>query len=1212
MKWSFKVLPLAEKNYFSIYNLIIMKKALLLIVIIFAAPLYSQIGFQEDEVTSFNPSGQGSEMGDIDNDGDIDIVTYGSSTVYWYENKFPDEGFMPKQLVATISGTNWITSVAISDFDGDGDMDILGAELFQDKLFLCTNLDGQGTFAPFQVLRTLDQVSFVKHIDMDNDGDKDLLYSRNGSAGHFTGYLENNNQPNNYVTLHTIYQTGNMANTIHVSDFDNNGLPDLLYILDYGIAWIKNIGGGTFTALTTISSTNTYFHYFDVGDIDNDGDLDLVGNVANNSGNIKLIYKLNDGLGNFGADINIRQNLTEMKAIKLGDLDNDNRLDLIVAIRNNNSSEYFGDLNWYKNSASLSFTMMPAVDLNVRMISQIDVFDLNNDGHKDLTTFSYNHRTTSYQNSGTATFGAPKYPAAANLSASCAMAGDIDGDGDADLVTSSTSEGKIYWYKNTNNSYGNQIIVNHNAASAKEVALADIDGDGNLDIVSISGPSTSGYSDKISWYRNLDGLGTFGPQINIAIDAYDSPDGLAVYDVDADGDTDIVTALDNWPTTGDRIVWYSNNGSGSFSTEQVIAAGPNGVTALRNVDLDSDGDMDLVCASRLDNTVCWFSNLNGSGSFGPRQVITSTALSVADVAIADLDSDGDKDVAYVSNGSADDLLWQPNLGAGTFGVAQTINSNIDSNGAMSLAAADVDSDGDMDIVVGEATKLTWSENLYGIANFEPPKIISAAVSTVTSTQLSDADNDGDLDILLTSSGNNKVVWFKNQGINQNTIKGVVRLDTEGNGCGANDAKLPNILVSTTNGTNTYATLTFRNEYAGQYRLYVGQGTFDTTVLHDIPNYFVLNPLSHSSTFTNYGAIDTADFCIEPIGVVNDLSIALYPLDEARPGFNASYQLIYKNIGTTTLTGQAALQYDTTKMQFLNATSAPTSQTANTLNFDFTNLAPFEIRSVIVNFNIFPPPVTNINEVAVFNATVTPVNNDYTPDDNTAILNQILIGSYDPNDITCLEGDQVLLADADKYLHYVIRFQNTGTASAINVRVEHLLDPKLDWTTIQLEGMSHNGRTTITDESLVTFMFNNIRLPHSAGNEPASHGYIMFKIKPKANTIDLGDTISATANIYFDFNPPITTNSALTTYVNTLGTPTYDTTQFVVYPNPAKEQLEVTGTDPIVQLQLFTILGSKVLEESNTNLLNVAGLERGMYLVTITTANGVYTQKIIKQ
>ena len=104
-----------------------MKKILLTAAILFTSVIYSQIGFQEQEVTSFSPSGRGNEIADIDDDGDMDIVIYGSSNVYWFENKFPDEGYMPKQLVATISGTNLISSIDITDFDGDGDLDILGA-----------------------------------------------------------------------------------------------------------------------------------------------------------------------------------------------------------------------------------------------------------------------------------------------------------------------------------------------------------------------------------------------------------------------------------------------------------------------------------------------------------------------------------------------------------------------------------------------------------------------------------------------------------------------------------------------------------------------------------------------------------------------------------------------------------------------------------------------------------------------------------------------------------------------------------------------------------------------------------------------------------------------------------------------------------------------------------------------------------------------------
>ncbi|HEY0047270.1 MAG TPA: T9SS type A sorting domain-containing protein, partial [Flavobacterium sp.] len=585
-----------------------------------------------------------------------------------------------------------------------------------------------------------------------------------------------------------------------------------------------------------------------------------------------------------------------------------------------------------------------------------------------------------------------------------------------------------------------------------------------------------------------------------------------------------------------------------------------------------------------------------------------------DVITTDLDGDGDQDVVYMfNNWPTNQILWQRNEdGLGAFGAAIVINSNVDSNGASTLSAGDIDNDADIDIFVGESTKTTWLENLYGQANFEPPKIIADDISTPSSSQLLDYDEDGDLDLLIASRGSNKVIWYKNEGITKNTIKGGVRLDIEGNGCEAGDTLLPNILVSTTNGSTTQATLTFQNEFAGQYRLYTNPGEYETSVIAELPAYFMLTPLSHATTFTGVGNIDTADFCIEPIGQYNDLIVALYPLDDARPGFDASYQLVYRNIGTTTLTGQVALQYDNTKMQFLNAATTPTSQTINTLYFGFADFAPFESRTVIINFNVLAPPTTNIGDNLSFNTTIESAVADYTPDDNTLILNQTVIGSYDPNDITCLEGSQVLIADADKYLHYVIRFQNTGTASAINVKVQHQLDQKLDWTTFQLMGMSHNGRTTITDGSMVEFMFNNIHLPDSTSNEAGSHGYITFAIKPKNNTLSVGDVVNATAGIYFDFNPPVITNTAATEYVEFLGIDSFNTDTIVIYPNPATEQISISGVGEILQIEIFNILGSKVFDAKDTNKVDISSLDSGVYLISIQTESGSGFKKFIKE
>ncbi|MEW5677477.1 T9SS type A sorting domain-containing protein [Flavobacterium enshiense] len=1189
-----------------------MKRILLFATaLLFTATLYSQIGFQDHHVTSFTLLSNNSKTGDIDNDGDLDIVAFGSNSIDWYPNRHPENGFNARKSV-NYNESNFIQSIDLSDFDGDGDLDILAADMSSDKIYWHQNLDGQGNFGPAQVLKILDLVQFVRHADMDNDGDKDLIFMRgNESTAFYIGYYENTNEPANYTIYHPITNEFiNVSFQMVFNDLDLDGDSDLFLRFNGVLMTIKNYGNGTFSALTPISSINTHHRLFDVGDIDNDGDADLVGYVETNTSNKKLVCYLNDGLGNFGAELIIRQNITLISTLKLDDLDNDGYKDILLSIRNTNP-EYYSDLVWQKNSGSLTFAIQPTIAASVRNIYATNTFDIDSDGDKDILTDSNGHRVTTYRNNGLGVFNAPEYPAAATTESRCAVAADIDNDGDIDVVGSSYNEGRVFLYKRRpDGTFANQLIITSSVIGAKEVAVADMDGDADLDIISVSDDSGNG-PDKVSWYRNLDGQGNFGPQINLPIGTYNSPDGLRVYDVDGDGDKDIVTAFSNWPGEGDKIIWFANNGLGGFASAQEIGTGINNLQALQEADLDNDGDMDVVSASYSDNKIAWFENLNGMGSFGPIRTVTTAATQVRDVAIADLDTDGNLDIIYMNN-SLRKVFWQKNTdGLGNFGPQLTLNSNVDFSGAFTVAARDIDNDSDIDVVVGEGDETNWLENLYGQGNFDLPKRIAINTVGPSSTQLVDYDNDGDLDVLSAGGAYGTTVWHENTGVSRNIIRGDVRLDIAGNGCDATDTPLPNILVSSTNGTTTEATLTLRNEFAGKYYLYAGLGNYQTMIAATMPPHFTLTPATHNATFTSYGNTAIADFCIEPVGQVNELSVALYPLGEARPGFPASYQLVYANGGTTTLTGQTTLQYDNTKMQFVSAGTVPSSQTDNTLNFDFTNLAPFEIRSVRVNFQVFAIPTTNLNENLAFAATITPNTSDYSPEDNVFELNQVVRGSYDPNDITCLEGTQVLIGDADEYLHYIIRFQNTGTASAINVKVQHELDPKLDWTTFKLESLSHDARITIKNESLVEFNFANIQLADSTSDEPNSHGFATFKIKPTVSQVTVGAVVNATANIYFDNNPPITTNTAATEYVSLLGTESFAEDKFSIYPNPAREQLIITSEEDILEVAIHNLLGGKVLEEKNNNTITVSTLETGVYFISVKTKMGNFSKKFIK-
>jgi len=314
----------------------------------------------------------------------------------------------------------------------------------------------------------------------------------------------------------------------------------------------------------------------------------------------------------------------------------------------------------------------------------------------------------------------------------------------------------------------------------------------------------------------------------------------------------------------------------------------------------------------------------------------------------------------------------------------------------------------------------------------------------------------------------------------NQIFGAVTLDDDNDGCDANDALMSNILIQTTNGTDTLTTTTFNN---GFYAQPVVEGTH-TVSLIGLPDYLNYTPVTQDATFAGYNNTQTLDFCVTSSQTVNDVNVTVIPPTEARPGFDATYKLVYRNAGTTILNGDVTLEFDDAKQTFLNSNPVE-------------DIQPFETRTIDLNFNTFPPTIVNGGDILSFTATITPNSGDYTPTDNVYVLNQTVVNSYDPNDKQVLQGEEILEEQTIEYLDYLIRFQNTGTASAINVSVTDELDSKLDWDTFQMLSASHSYEVNITNGNFVQFKFDNIYLPAEQDNEPASHGYIAFKIKPNS-------------------------------------------------------------------------------------------------------------------
>jgi hypothetical protein len=198
------------------------------------------------------------------------------------------------------------------------------------------------------------------------------------------------------------------------------------------------------------------------------------------------------------------------------------------------------------------------------------------------------------------------------------------------------------------------------------------------------------------------------------------------------------------------------------------------------------------------------------------------------------------------------------------------------------------------------------------------------------------------------------------------------------------------------------------------------------------------------------------------------------------------------------------------------------------------------------------------------------------------------------------------------VHYVIRFENTGTFAAQNVVIKDMIDTtKFDIASLIPQSSSHPFVTRITNTNQVEFIFENINLPFDDAN---NDGYVAFKIKTKP-TLVLGNTFTNTASIYFDYNFPIITNTTTTT-VATLGNQDFDFgSVFALSPVPAKDFLTITTKQAVAvsSVNIYNTLGQLVQVITNpTETIDVSGLQSGSYFVRITSDKGSATGKFLKE
>ena len=339
-------------------------------------------------------------------------------------------------------------------------------------------------------------------------------------------------------------------------------------------------------------------------------------------------------------------------SVRTVDLDLDNDMDFVVAA-------FDGDaIFWYENNGSQSFTQRTVVSSGIDAPREIWPVDLDLDGDMDIISGIYNDQDLVwYENNGSQSFTKQTIDASLGGSANSVFALDLDGDNDLDIVCGTYSTSILYWFEND----GSQSFTRYTITSGLTTTPVpiDLDEDGDLDIVSRFNDG----SDAVTWFENNGSESFTGNSIDNI-----QAGNIEVIDLDEDGDYDLVVP----DRTNDHLVWYANNGSESFTKNTIDNSGMTDIYDVEVGDIDGDGDLDIAAQTAsgnntADDKIVWYAN-NGSESFTEYDVDTDLSYPYR-FNLVDITGDGDLDMVTAAR-QGDEVVWYENVDGGyTLGVS---------------------------------------------------------------------------------------------------------------------------------------------------------------------------------------------------------------------------------------------------------------------------------------------------------------------------------------------------------------------------------------------------------------------------------------------------------------------------------------------------------------------------------------------------------------
>ncbi len=624
--------------------------------------------FLDPVAISVGQTPTGLALGDMDGDGDLDVVcsNLDSNTVSVILNQGGGvfAGHVTADAGAGPAGLN------LGDVDGDGDLDVVVANSAWtvDTVSVLSN-DGAGGLGPRITLASQRTPRAVQLVDLDADGDQDLVVA-NGDSSTLATFL--NDGTGSFGAAR--YDTATFEpRHLVTEDFDGDGHVDVVVANSDGPECAIQLGAGDGTYRSRISiSAGASLAHLAAADLNGDGHLDLVGASATSLG---LTQLLGLGDGTFSAPTLIAIGRTSGSVVAANfDAEPDVELAASLILAN--------DIVVMGRDDQVGYQMMDSYQVGLRPAA-LALVDVSGDGVVDFLVANQGAPSLSLGiGRPDGTFEPSQVLGIAGIPVDL-VAGDFDGDGDLDVAASNLFDESVSLLFNL----GGGTFAPHQEFSVerfpRQLAAGDVDGDGDLDLITTH--SGFGVVNGTNVWLN-DGSGTF--TLGSSYQEPTAVGGLELEDLDQDGDLDIIQVFSQSLSTGFRVL--PNDGQGNFGSPVTVPSNA-GSNDLLCMDLDGDGDKDIVLVGSSALEV--FENLGGL-SFGTALPTPAEGEALTNVAAGDLDLDGQLDLVTVDfvTGAASVLLGNGDL---TWGLATRYALSLSPR---TLALADLNGDGRLDLL----------------------------------------------------------------------------------------------------------------------------------------------------------------------------------------------------------------------------------------------------------------------------------------------------------------------------------------------------------------------------------------------------------------------------------------------------------------------------------------------------------------------------------